>query len=82
METTTVYCREYLPQHTFSNDSHPGFAHHPINRLASQRPSASSLTLETSRIKRDMDRSTKHISPLLEYKLWLEAGKLDKVKFK
>lgn len=29
-----------------------------------------------------MKRSSKDISPLLEYRLWLEAGKLDKLNFK
>ncbi len=78
----TLYHREYLPQYTFSTDSYPGFVQHPINRLAFQRPPATSLSLETNRIKRDMSRTTKNIVPLLEYQLWLEAGKLDKLNFK
>ncbi len=76
----TIYHREYFLQNVFSNS--PGFIQHPINRLALQRPSATSLTLETNRIKRDISRDTKKITPLLEYQLWLEAGKLDKLNIK
>lgn len=80
METT--YHRQYLTKPTMSNHSCPGFNQHAINRLAIERPSANSLTIETNRIKRDMKKTTKNIVPLLEYQLWLEAGKLDKINFK
>lgn len=78
----SVYRREFLYKPKLSFHNCPGFAHRSINRLAFERPSANSLSIETNYLKRDMKRDPNNITPLLEYQLWLEAGKLDKINFK
>lgn len=76
------YRRDYLSKPTMTMASAPGFTCRAVNRLAYEKPSANSLTIETNRLKRDMKRDINQITPLLEYQLWLEAGKLDKISFK
>ncbi|RNA00078.1 hypothetical protein BpHYR1_014864 [Brachionus plicatilis] len=55
-----------------------GFTEKPINRLASTRLQPNILTIETNHVKRDIKKNVREINPLLEYQLWLEAGKMDK----
>lgn len=77
-----VYRRDFLSKREPSFYSRPGFNNRAINRLANEKQSANSLTIEINHLKREMPRGPKHIIPLLEYQLWLEAGKLDKMNFK
>ena len=77
----TVYTREYLLKG--ANVSSPGFKHNPLNRLATTKQLPTILSIETRHIERDLKtKNEREITPLLEYQLWLEAGKLDKANFK
>lgn len=59
-----------------------GFTEKPINRLASTKFQPNILTIETNHVKRNLKKNIKDINPLLEYQLWLEAGKMDKTIIK
>lgn len=73
---TTVNEKEFLgPIHRVPLT---GFTEKPINRLASTKFQPSILTIETNHVKRGIKKNIKDINPLLEYQLWLEAGKMDK----
>ena len=76
------YRRDYLAKPSMPSASAPGFSCRAVNRLTFEKPSINALTIETNRLKRDMRRDIKQITPLLEYQLWLEAGKLDKLNLK
>ena len=75
-----VYEREFL----FKDPYVPlqGFTSKPINRLVSVKPTPNILTIESNHLKRNLKRDSKDITPLLEYQLWLEAGKMDKANYK
>lgn len=79
----TIYQREYVSK---PGDMIllPGFSNRPCSKqaLSNQTAHRSRLKLETNLVKRDAKRSFNKIMPLLEYQLWLEAGKLDKASFK
>jgi hypothetical protein len=78
-----VYEREFLlPKRANTCSSLPGFNNRSINKLALEKPSPNSLNIETNHLKRDLKKNFKQIVPLLEYQLWLEAGKMDKFNFK
>ncbi|CAF0887070.1 unnamed protein product [Brachionus calyciflorus] len=68
--------KEYL----FSSPQIPlsGFTDKPINRLVNTRIKPSILSIETNHVKRELKKTIKDISPLVEHQLWLEAGKMDK----
>lgn len=72
--------REFL----LKSPSHPltGFTEKPINRLVNSKQTPTILNIETNHIKRDLKKGIRDIVPLLEYQLWLEAGKMDKASFK
>lgn len=59
-----------------------GFTEKPINRLANTKQTPTILDIETSHLKREIKKDLRDIVPLLEYQLWLEAGKMDKANFK
>lgn len=77
-----VHRRDFLDKREPSMYSRPGFNSRAINRLALEKQSPDSLTIEINHLKRDIPRASRHIVPLLEYQLWLEAGKLDKMNLK
>jgi hypothetical protein len=77
---TSVYEREFLyKDKDFRLD---GFNQKPINRLVSAKPIPNILNIESNHLKRNFNKDIKDILPLLEYQLWLEAGKMDKANFK
>lgn len=78
METLSE--REYLQRST--DVPLTGFKEKSINRLINSKQTPSILNIETNHIKRDFKRDIKDIVPLIEYQLWLEAGKLDKANLK
>lgn len=53
----------------------PGFTDKSINKLVTIKQSPNLLNIETNHLKRDFLKNTRDIIPLLEYQLWLEAGK-------
>ena len=65
-----------------TTDRLSGFTDRYINRLTTHKPTPTMLTIESNHLKRELNRDPKNITPLLEYQLWLEAGKLDKMNFK
>lgn len=77
---TNINEKEYLNSNP--RISLTGFTEKPINRLASTRFQPNILTIETNHVKRNLKRNIKDINPLLEYQLWLEAGKMDKTLIK
>lgn len=76
----TVYEREFLSNN--KNVPLSGFTSRSINRLVKTKQPVTMLRIEANHLKRDIKRSENNIVPLLEYELWLEAGKLDKANFK
>lgn len=68
--------KEYILSPTHAHLS--GFTDRAINRLANTRLKPNILAIETNHVKRGINKNYKDISPLLEYQLWLEAGKMDK----
>ena len=88
---TNIYEREYLLKHT--NVPFTGFTNRApatvlgalaatASHVATSRPATDILSIETNHLKRDMKKNLNEAVPLLEYQLWLEAGKLDKQLFK
>ena len=79
----TVYEREFVAKPLDLSAHHlSGFSSRPINRLVTTRQPQTVLNIETNHIKREFRKKPSDIVPLLEYQLWLEAGKLDKANFK
>ena len=78
----TVYEREFITKSLDTPLHLPGFSQRCINRLVTTRQPQTVLNIETNHIKRELKKNPSDIVPLLEYQLWLEAGKLDKANFK
>lgn len=76
----TVYEREFILKPV--NTSLTGFSSRSINKLVTTKQPQTILNIEVNHLKRDFKKNTHEIMPLLEYQLWLEAGKLDKANFK
>lgn len=71
----SIYEREYLLKENRSQLS--GFTEKPINRLAIAKAPKTILNIEANHIARTSISQHPHgIVPLLEYQLWLEAGKV------
>ncbi len=66
----TVYEREFVTKSS-NLPSFTGFTDRPINRLINAKATPDILNIETNHFKRDLQKTTKDIIPLLEYQLWL-----------
>lgn len=78
---SNVYEREFLLKESRTEPT--AFKYRPIERLATSRAPATILTIETNHIKRTpLEKHASGIVPMLEYQLWLEAGKLRKANYK
>ncbi len=75
-----VYEREFLAKDV--EVPLKGFSERPINRLVSSKPIPNILNIEANHLTRNLKRDERDIVPLLDYQMWLEAGKLDKANFK
>lgn len=77
---TSVYEREFLSK----DKAVPlmGFKEKPINRLVSSKPIPNILNIESNHLKRNFKHDARDVVPLLEYQLWLEAGKMDKANYR
>ena len=67
------------------NVNFPGFGNNPLNVLTTSKQLPNILKIETRQLTREAKQTTKSyrdLKPLIEYQLWLEAGKLDKANFK
>lgn len=65
------------------NVNFPGFTNNPLNVLATSKQLPDILKIETRQLTRELkSKSYRDLKPLIEYQLWLEAGKLDKANFK
>lgn len=71
--TETVFEREFLYKST--PVPLPGFKEKSVNRLVNLSQPPSVLNIEVNHLKRNFSKKSQDIVPLLEYQLWLEAGK-------
>lgn len=55
----------------------PGFHPRPIQKLAVRRPPKTMLNIECNHFLRSTTETFAHGHPIIEHKLWLEAGKHD-----
>lgn len=54
---------------------HPGFHPRPIQKLAVRKPPKTMLNIECNHFLRSTTETFAHGHPIIEHKLWLEAGK-------
>jgi hypothetical protein len=72
---SNIYEREFLLKEAGLNAT--GFSEKQINRLATAKAPKTILNIEANHLTRTSIRNHPHpIVPLLEYQLWLEAGKM------
>lgn len=81
-ESTTTTTDSYL--YKTKNVNFPGFSNNPLNVLTTSKQLPNILKIETRQLTREIksNKSYRDLKPLIEYQLWLEAGKLDKANFK
>jgi hypothetical protein len=69
--------REYLLKPFTCSSSSPGFSHNSNNKVSQNKTPKTILSIESNHVKRlPGNEHPNGIIPLLEYQLWLEAGKL------